>query len=115
MRLLLTVLLLLPLLGNAAIYSPSGSDGTPTVNTCGTASFSVTGTDQAGVITLGTVAVTACTLAFSTTLPAAPACVVSSNSSTSFAFITSTSTSIMVLGLSVSLPGGKVNYFCPIR
>jgi hypothetical protein len=115
MRLLITALLLLPLLCSAAMYESSGSDGTPNVTTCGSGSPSVSGTDQSGVITLGTVAVTACTLNFSTTLSAAPACIVVTGSSLSVAFITSTSTSQMVLGLTVSLPSGKVYYFCPIR
>jgi hypothetical protein len=35
MRFLLTALLLLPLLCNAAMYESSGSDGTPNVSTCG--------------------------------------------------------------------------------
>lgn len=99
----------------AALYMPVGSDGTPgTPTSCGT-SPSVTGTDMAGTITLGSGVVTACTLPFSATLSAAPKCVVTSNSLTVSASITSISTSALVIGLSATLPGGLITYFCPIK
>lgn len=99
----------------ATLYSPVGSDGTPgTPTSCGT-SPSVSGTDMAGTITVGTGVVTACTLPFSSTLAVAPKCQVTSNSLTVTASITSISTSSLVIGLSATLPGGLITYFCPIK
>lgn len=117
-RIFLAILIFLSLLvcclpfANAATYSPVGSNGTPTTTSCGTGNGSVVGTDAAGVITLGTVAVTACTLSFSATLSYTPVCTAVTGSAASVAFITSVSTSALVLGLTVTLPGGTVYYNC---
>lgn len=111
-KFLLALLIVCSTLAEAATYSPVGSNGTPTTASCGTGNGSVVGTDAAGVITLGTVAVTACTLNFSATLSAAPVCTAVTGSAASVAFITSVSTSALVLGLTVTLPGGTVYYHC---
>ena len=114
MKLLLLALLCLPQWCAAVNYEPVGSDGTPTVASCGS-SPSVAGTDMAGVITTGGGVVTACTLNFSATLSGAPACMVTTNATTLTIGITSISSSALVVGLSLTLTSGKIYYMCAIR
>jgi hypothetical protein len=112
MRILVCVaILIFAGLCNAATYSLVGSTGVPNVTACG-AGPSVSGTDQAGVITTGTGLVTACTLNFSAPMSATPFCIVTSNSTSVNVGITSVNTAAMVLGMSVTLPGGKIYYVC---
>lgn len=88
----------------------SGGDaGTPTA--CGTGA-TVTGTDQAGVITTGTGVVTSCTVPFSQTYGGAPVCVVSAGATALTAGIASITPSSFMVGLSLSLPSGKIYYHC---
>jgi hypothetical protein len=111
--LLAGVLVFVAMVAVGAMYSPSGSDASPSITSCGS-SPSVAGTDNMGVITAGTGLLTACTLNFSATLPYTPVCVVSTNAVTSIIGVTTISTSAMTIGLSVSLPGGKIYYHCVI-
>jgi hypothetical protein len=114
MKIFMAILLLaFAIAAGAATYSLVGSNGTPSVATCGT-SPSVAGTDHAGTITTGSGTVTACTLNFSGTLAVAPACVVSSASTAVTVGITSISSSALALGISLTLPSAKIYYICAI-
>lgn len=115
MKKLIALLLFIPTICFAQAYSPVGSMGIPTVSSCGVAGASVDGTDQSGVITLGTVLVSSCILNFSHTLEDTPNCILTSNSVTSIAVLTARTTASVTIGLTVSLPGGKVYYFCPMK
>jgi hypothetical protein len=101
-------------LARAQTYSTSGSSGTPTLASCGLAPV-VNGTDTLGSITLGTGLVTSCTLQFSAALSSAPICVITTNSLMVQAAITSLDNTQFTVGLSGSLPGGSLYYFCPLR
>lgn len=96
-------------------YGPIISTGTaPTVSSCGsTPNGSVSGTNTAGVISVGGGITTACTLNFSGAgFPQAPVCVVSDNSTTvasSNGTITSTAATF---NTSASLSGGLIYYIC---
>ncbi len=92
------------------------SGGTPTVSACGSApAGNVTGTDTAGTIAVGGGVVTSCQLNFSTTLSAAPPCVVSPWSTVIIGGPSSVTASALIVGLSASLGGGTITYFCPGR
>ena len=95
-------------------YSPVGSIGSPSLGACGV-SPSVTGTDAAGIITIGTGIVTSCVLNFSTTLSATPSCIVITDSLAVTASIAAVTMSALTMGLSASLPGGKLHYHCFIK
>jgi hypothetical protein len=114
MKKLLLVLLLLPLICDAAVYSLAGSDGTPTVSACGT-SASVDGTDSGGIISTGTGVVLSCTLNFSATLSTVPYCVISTGASALTTGISSITASALTIGLSLTLTSGKIYYMCAIR
>jgi len=87
--------------------------GTATVTTCGaTPNGSVAGNNSRGVVTVGGGAVTACTLNFSGTLPAAPVCVVTGSAAATPVGVTSISTSALVLN--GTLTGQTVYYHCDI-
>lgn len=103
---------LLPL--HSQTYSTSGSSGTPTLTSCGVAPV-VSGTDTLGAITLGSGLVTSCTLQFSAALVSAPICVITTNSLMVQAAITSLDNTQFTVGLSGSLPGGNLYYFCPLK
>lgn len=82
----------------------------PGVSSCGTGSPSVSGTDTAGTITIGTTATT-CTLTFKIAYAAAPHCVVSDQSALSDVTSYTVSTTAIVLTMT-SNSGDKVNYIC---
>ena len=110
MRRLALALLLLLLLPTSALAQ--FKSGTPVLSSCGT-SPAITGNNLFGVITLGTGTVTGSTATFSAAWPTtAPACTASSNSTTALLGLTTTKAA-MTIALSVSLPGGKITYYCP--
>jgi hypothetical protein len=89
---------------------------TPTVSACGT-SPSITGNDDGGVITTGTVAPTACTVTFATawTSVTGLSCQVTTNSATIFAEgVTALSTTAFTVTFSAGLTSGKVYYHCAL-
>lgn len=72
----------------------------PTLSSCGTSPSLGTGSgDTAGVITLGTGAVNACTLTFGTAFTNAPSCKVASNSSAGQPWLSSISTTAVTFTL----------------
>jgi hypothetical protein len=90
----------------------STSVAAATVTSCGTAP-SLTGSDNAGTITVGSgVSVTGCTLTFGTAYTNAPSCVISDNSVAINGDISSVNNSSVTFGFSASLGGGKVYYIC---
>lgn len=82
---------------------------TPALTSCGT-SPAITGTDIAGVVTMGTGSPTGCVITFATTYTAAPTCVVTSQSQlSSFAYsIAATAITTVQTGTS----SNKLNYRC---
>lgn len=83
---------------------------TPVMGVCGTTP-SVTGTNEAGTITVGSGVVTSCALTFAAGgFPAPPACVVTPSSAVAIGR-TVTATSLTV-ALGASLGGGQINYHC---
>ncbi len=96
-----------------AFSFPSTLGGGPaTVATCGTTP-SISGGDASGTLTIGTGAVTACTINFSHTYTGANIkCAVIPNSATAVALSWTTTTSAVSISLSVSLPGGILTYLC---
>ena len=86
--------------------------GQPTVSNCGT-SPSVNGTDQAGIINVGTGigTITSCTLTFSIAFTTIPSCVATGNSATINVGLTTTTTN-MIISTGSSLVGGKIYYHC---
>lgn len=84
----------------------------PSISSCGGGSPSVSGTDVAGTITVGSGVTTACTLTFATPYSAAPVCIVSDNSTAVTGDISSISATAVTFGFSASLGGGQVYYTC---
>jgi len=85
----------------------------PTISTCGTTpNGSVVGNDNAGTITVGGGAVTACTLTFANTWGASPVCVITDNSTATTGDISSISATAFTASFSVSVGGGTIWYRC---
>ncbi len=87
---------------------------TPSVGTCGT-SPSVTGTDSAATITVGSGTVTSCNMAFAYTHAYAPnTCVVSANLSGTpvAADVTAMSTTGVTIATASNVAGGKIHLLC---
>lgn len=85
---------------------------TPSVSSCGVSPI-VQGTDNAGVITIGSgVSVTSCAISFAKSFINPPVCVVSDNSSVVSASISSVATSGVTFALSSTLGGGTLWYIC---
>ncbi len=84
----------------------------PSVSSCGV-SPSVSGNDNAGVISVGSGVVTSCTLTFNTHwVTNAPVCVLSDDSTAVTGDISSVSTSSVVFGFSATLGSGHIYYHC---
>jgi hypothetical protein len=84
----------------------------PAVSSCGGGSPSVSGTDNAGTITIGTGGITACTLTFASTWAQVPVCRASTSTTTAFASVTAASATAITIGLSASLASGNIYYDC---
>lgn len=96
-------------------YGPIVSSGTaPTVSSCGsTPNGSVSGTNTAGVITLGGGVVTSCTLNFANAgFLNPPVCVVSDNSTTVSSSNGTITSNSAVFNTSATLSGGLLYYIC---
>lgn len=104
-------LLSLALAAAAAQYEPAALLAAPTIGTCGTTP-SITGTGRAGVATVGTGTVTACTVTFNATLGVAPSCLATSSSATIHVGVTAVSATAFTVGFSASCPSCKVYYRC---
>lgn len=86
------------------------SGAAPNVTSCGSGAV-VAGTDHAGIITVGSGVITACTLNFSATLAVTPACVATTSLATVVVALTPSASSVAA-ALSLTLGGGKIYYLC---
>ena len=112
MKKLIIVLLILFLGTPAFAQIRKAAGGTPTLGTCGT-SPSVSGKDEGGTITVGTTMGTGCTLNFSQTYGAAPACVVISENGGDVALTAGTSTTALIIQDTNNLvDSSKLHYIC---
>lgn len=83
---------------------------TPTVGTCGT-SPSVTGNDEAGIISVGSGTVTACTLTHGFTNWRTWNCTANANSA-AYVYVSAASASSNTFTASANIGGGKIYYRC---
>lgn len=81
----------------------------PTLSSCGT-SPAITGSDTAGVVTVGTPGGTSCVITFTATKRAAPKCVVSWQTDLADMDYTVSTTAITITQTGTS--GNKINYIC---
>lgn len=88
-----------------------GPAPTVTGSTCGTTTPSVTGTDFAGVITVGTSATTSCVLTFGTAFGTAPVCVLTPKSAILAALSYATSTTALTI-TQTSTASNTIAYIC---
>lgn len=95
---------------------PQGGTGTPALTSCGTTP-SITGTDVAGTVTMGTGTPTGCVITFGTPYATAPHCVVSwiatplasqsyATSATAITLTQTATSSNVVKYICVAQPGG---------
>ncbi len=82
----------------------------PSVGTCGTTP-SVVGSDNAGKITTGSSATTACTLTFGTVFAVAPACMLSTTVTNAGPLFIATTTTTAVLNYA-SATSAVISYIC---
>jgi len=87
------------------------SGTTPSMGTCGS-SPSVSGSDTAGLIAVGSGSVTSCTMNFANSYLNPPVCVESDTSTSVTADIISITTAAVTFGFSSSLGGGSIWYIC---
>lgn len=110
LALLVAILLTLSLGVGRAQYL--GNVGTTTVTSCGaTPNGSVIGDNTHGSIAVGGGVVTSCTLTFSHTLSVTPRCLVTTSLSTVTPGVVESASSV-VMTLSITLGGGRINYWC---
>lgn len=86
-----------------------GSGTSPTVSSCGT-SPSISGSDVAGKVTVGTGTVGSCTVTFGTAFGTAPSCGVGSGTAITSLAYTTTTTTLVITG--VSLTSDVIQYNC---
>lgn len=82
---------------------------TPALGTCGT-SPSITGTDVAGTVTMGTASPTGCVITFATTYTSAPNCLVTWQTNIASMIYTVSASAITLTQTGTS--SNKVNYIC---
>ncbi len=82
-----------------------------TTTACGT-NPSISGSDNSGVVTLGTGGITSCTVKFASAWNTAPVCIAGDSSSTDSSEINSVSTSQVVISFPLSIAGGSAYYIC---
>lgn len=88
------------------------STGTvPTLSSCGT-SPNATGTDSAGIIQVGSVAATACTLTFASAYVNTPSCLVTNQNMSVVNAMTYTVTTTTLVISETGLTSAKLNYMC---
>lgn len=85
---------------------------TPTINSCGTGSPSVTGTDVAGLITTGTGGPTTCSITFAQAYTLSPFCIAQTTFTATSAVVSTVSTTGMTVTTSAGLTSGTLNYHC---
>jgi hypothetical protein len=88
-----------------------GPPPTVTGATCGTTAPSVTGTDFAGLITVGTSATTSCVLTFGTAFVTAPVCLLTPKSAILAALSYATSTTALTI-TQTSTASNTIAYLC---
>lgn len=90
--------------------------GTPVVSSCGTNPSVVSGSDQAGDLTLGSTAVATCTLTFTAAFTTIPHCFATNRTSNLVTLAQPTASTLVFEGSSSSGPFGNANdvidYFC---
>lgn len=97
-------------LKGASQHFQFGGNIAPAITSCGTGSPSITGADNAGVVTIGTTA-TACTITFHTAFGATPVCVL--NDQTALVNLTSYTVSTAALVLTMAANSGNlISYIC---
>lgn len=84
----------------------------PTLSSCGT-SPSISGTDIAGTVTMGTASPTGCTITFATTYGSAPDCIVAWQANLASMQYTISATAITLVQTGTS--SNKVNYDCKAK
>lgn len=84
----------------------------PTLSSCGT-SPSISGTDIAGTVTMGTASPTGCVITFATTYTAAPDCIVTWQTNLASMQYTISATAITLVQTGTS--SNKVNYDCKAK
>lgn len=95
------------------VLSTIRSTPAPTVTgaTCGTTAPSITGTDFAGTVTIGSVATTSCVVTFGAAFVTPPTCVVSPKSTILAAFSFATSTTALTV-TQTSTASNTFTYIC---
>jgi hypothetical protein len=99
--------------GPVTLDTHIGTTGTaPTLSTCGT-SPTITGTDTAGLITLGTSSSGSCTVTFASTYSSTPACQITlTTAGTAAMSISARSASAFTVHSSTDTSGSTFSYFC---
>ena len=87
----------------------AGTD--PTLSTCGTAP-SVTGSDNAGIVTTDTDTNQACTITFAEAWTNSPACVVSAGNTNVYGYVNAVSTTAVTFNFSGNLNSSTFHYIC---
>jgi hypothetical protein len=101
------------LIQKANVWSSAPILRPPVLSLCGTSpSVFAGGTNERGIITIGSGVVTACRVTFTTTLPQQPICTVSSNSVTIPVSVSAVSTTLVDFSFGASFPGGLLLYQC---
>lgn len=95
------------LLNTAGHFADTGS--TPTLTSCGTGP-AISGTDIAGVVTMGTGAPTGCTITFATAYAATPYCTVTWQTNIASMQYTLSASAITLVQTGTS--SNKINYMC---
>ena len=85
---------------------------TPTINSCGSGSPSVVGTDVAGAITTGTGGPTSCSITFNQKYIQNPFCVSQTTFTATSAVVSAVSTTGMTVTTSAATNGATLNYVC---
>ena len=94
---------------NFTINDIIASGSAPAVSSCGT-SPAISGTDLAGVVTVGTPGGTTCTVTFATAKPSAPKCVVTWQTNLASMVYTVSASAISITQTGTS--ANKINYVC---
>lgn len=100
----------LPAITIANGINTTGADGTFVGDVCGTTP-TITGSDMAGKITVGSTTTTSCAFTFAAAYSNAPACVVAGNNS-AVTYAATTTTTIMTFVSSADMAGDVVSYIC---
>src|SRR3990167_11767 len=97
--------------GHIESQAQIGVSSKPLLSSCGTAPV-ISGSDTAGLITIGTGVTTACTLTFSNAFPNTPACVISGDNTAVTYAVTARSTTAFTFSSSADMASDVVGYMC---